>query len=331
MSDVTQSLVLLFIITLATISILIGFSRYYFKGGLGVKIFSLIAPAMGTIGYMGFFVGRIFTFKSFLLAMVIMVTAAILAMLKLNNIVVKQYQKRIGELMASVSQISATAQQTSATAAEQSSAVNQVTATIEELDKMSANATESAERVLITAGESVEKGEQGISKLNDAVQIIDAIARVREVVDTVNNLSEQSNLLAVNAAIEAAKAGEAGRGFSVVATEVRNLATQSKQAMIQIADAISRTEEGKHSIEEVYQVVTDLAKVLQASSDDARLISGVANQQSIGTRQISSAMVNLSEGSQQTAAATEQLKGAVSNLTQLGNDFQSFITGRKQI
>jgi methyl-accepting chemotaxis protein len=321
-------LVLFFIVDIACVGLLIGLGRLLFRRGLGFRVFALVMPTVGLVGYAGIVIGVWHSSLSvFIVCAMVTVSITATSLILFNRMIIKQYKTQIDMLMASVSQLAATAQQTSSVAAEQAEAVSQVTATIEELDKMSDTAANSANEVLKSAAEAAEKGREGNAKVDKASRIMQTIGQVREIVETVNELSEQSNLLAVNAGIEAAKAGKFGRGFSVVASEVRNLAEQSKVATSEIQEAISRTDEGIGIIDSVQRVIRDLAKVQETASDNARQIFGISNQQSGGIRHITEAMASVSAGVTLTASATEELDQAVSSLNELGNGFRIFITG----
>ena len=118
--------------------------------------------------------------------------------------------------------------------------------------------------------------------------------------------------------IEAAKAGEYGRGFSVVAAEVRTLAEQSKEAARQIRETIRQTDAGQEAVEATFSVIVKLAQVLQNATDRARTISGSAVQQAAGIKQIAEAMSNLTQGGHDTAAAAQQLRAATVELETVG-------------
>jgi len=138
---------------------------------------------------------------------------------------------------------------------------------------------------------------------NIAENILSLSERSQQIVDiiaTVNDLAQQSNFLALNASIEAAKAGEHGKGFAVVAMEVRNLAEQSQQATAQIKNILSEiqstmnsavlvTENGTQKvtdgvslIQKTGDVINQLAEVVNQGASSARQISASANQQSLG-------------------------------------------------
>lgn len=306
------------------------FAWAVFRKGLAIRIFGIVTPSMGTIGFLGYVVGKVNTLTNMFFCVTIAAVFGSISIAVLNRIVVKRYRSHIEDLMAGVAQLSTTAQQTSATANEQSSAVGQVSTTSEEMKAMSENVANNAEMVLTQSVAAVRQGKEGMSKIEEASLIMQAVGQVREIVDTVNNLAEQSNLLAVNASIEAAKAGEYGRGFSVVASEVRNLAEQSKAATLQIREAISRTEEGRAAIARVQHVIQEMVATQEASSDSARQISGAIAQQTAGIRQIADAMRDLSEGSVQTTNATTLLGQAGNNLRKVGNDMRFFVTGEHE-
>jgi methyl-accepting chemotaxis protein len=164
----------------------------------------------------------------------------------------REIRDGVGVLASSTSEILATTTQVAAGAAETATAVSETTSTVEEVKQTSQVASEKARYVSETAQKSAQVSQTGrksvdetivcMSRIHEQMDLIaEGIVRlseqgqsIGEIMASVNDLAEQSNLLAVNASIEAAKAGEQGQGFAVVAQEVRSLAQQSKQATAQV-------------------------------------------------------------------------------------------------
>ncbi len=268
-------------------------------------------------------------------------------------------QASASDLASQSQEVGSTASEYASSASEQASAVQEASSTIEEVRQLAESSVRSAREVVESAEHAVERGHRGIEAIGEAVETMERVGnrvegiaktidelsernqRVREVVDTVNQLAEQSNLLAVNASIEAAQAGEHGRGFGVVAGEVRNLATQSKRAAQQIrsllaeiekatSDAVSasqdgsrRAAEGKSMIRSVREVVEELAGALEGSSERARSIAGSAAQQAQAIGQVSEALRAVAETGQMHLAGVSNLEGAAAQLGQLSERLKS--------
>jgi methyl-accepting chemotaxis protein len=175
------------------------------------------------------------------------------------------------------------------------------------------------------------------------VKLSEQSQAIGEIIATVNDLADQSNLLAVNAAIEAAKAGEHGRGFAVVAQEVKNLAEQSKQATTQVRGilgdiqkattaAVLATEQGDKAVEagvkqstEAGEAIRLLADGITESARTATQIAASSQQQLVGTDQVAMAMENIKEASLQNIAGTKQVEAAAQNLHELGQRLKRLV------
>lgn len=269
-------------------------------------------------------------------------------------------------LTSSVSEIAASAKQASASASEQASIASQVSTTADELKRTSEAAKERAQHVVEDAESAMQTGKRGAHAVTDAVEVMGVIdTRVQdvagknrrlgeqsgqlvEIIDTVQGLAEQSNLLAVNASIEAAKAGEQGRGFSVVAAEVRRLAEQSKRATLQVrrtlieiqksaedaatttADGATRVAEGTRAMQAVRGVFDDISGALEESAERSRQIAETSRQQAAGVEQIAQAMVSLSQAGHEAAAMASQLEHSADKLRSLGLGLRE-LTSRYQL
>ncbi|MDI1446058.1 methyl-accepting chemotaxis protein [Polyangium sp. 6x1] len=273
--------------------------------------------------------------------------------------VTKSMREGVARLSSNATQISATAKEYAGTASEQASAVTEVSTTVEEMKQTSEAAATSAREVAQISDEAAKNGHLGRDKLFEAMAMMQTInervagiaaqilqlseqtSQIATIVDAVSDLAEQSNLLAVNASIEAAKAGEQGRGFSVVASEVRSLAEQSKRATQQIRgilaqiqkatqSAVMATEEGtkrcddgRRAVEAVRDIVENLAVVLSDSSSRARQIAGASAQQASGVAQIASALGGITKAARDNAVGVRQLEGAVVDIERLTFDLKA--------
>jgi methyl-accepting chemotaxis protein len=178
---------------------------------------------------------------------------------------------------------------------------------------------------------------ESIVKLSEQSQAIGAI------IGAVNDMADQSNLLAVNASIEAAKAGEQGKGFAVVAQEVRNLAEQSKQATGQvrsilndiqkaISSAVMATEQGGKVVEigvkqssEAGGSIRTLSESVSTSAQASVQIVAATNEQLVGMDQVAQAMESIKQASDQNVFGVRQVETAIHNLSSLGQNLKQMV------
>jgi methyl-accepting chemotaxis protein len=166
---------------------------------------------------------------------------------------------------------------------------------------------------------------------------------IGEIIATVNDLAEQSNLLAVNAAIEAAKAGEVGKGFAVVAAEVKSLAERSKQATGQVRSILNEVqratqaavlaadqgvkawETGESVARRAGEAIRVLADAQIESAQAAQQIQVVAHQQAVGMDQIATAVASIQQASSHNMASTRQVDEAARDLNKLAGRLSALV------
>lgn len=268
-------------------------------------------------------------------------------------------------LLSSISQISTTASQLSSSASETSSSISEVTTTMEEVKQTSEVSKEKAENVSQSADrtsrishagkEATKNTMEGVNRIKNemnyiaesTVKLSEQTQRIGEIINTVNDIADQSNILSVNAAIEASKAGEHGRGFAVVAQEVKSLADQSKEATNQIktilddiqkatSAAVMATERGTKTVEEAVELseqagdaIDRLSKNVSESSEAAMQITASTQQQMSGMDQLSQAMESINDATLQNLDSVKQLEEAIKNLESMGQTLRQFVQNYK--
>ncbi|ABC27419.1 Methyl-accepting chemotaxis protein [Hahella chejuensis KCTC 2396] len=258
-------------------------------------------------------------------------------------------------LSSAAQEILTTTTQVATGSQETASAISEITATVEEVKQTASLASEKARNLTVFAKRSVDASKEGEKALDSMqtemehirsqmaavaesiVRLSDQSQAIGDIVSSVNDLAEQSNLLGVNASIEAVKAGEVGRGFGVVAQEVKILADQSKHATTQVRGILSDiqkamnkavmvAEQSSKSVDKGVaqaqvsgQAIRLLADCVENSSDVAIQISASSQQQLVGMDQVAAAIENIKQASQDNVAGAKQSKEAASSLHLLGN------------
>lgn len=274
----------------------------------------------------------------------------------LNNLrnINKDILESVNLLASSSSEILAATVQVASGSAETASAISETTTTVEEVRQAAMQSSQKASRVsenaqqvaqVALAGQkSVDETVTGISDIqNQMVTVANTIVRLSEqsqqiggIIASVNDVADQSNLLAVNASIEAAKAGEHGKGFAVVAQEIKSLAQQSKQATVLVRNilndiqkatsaAVMATEQTSKAVEygvkqstQTGDAIRKLAESSNRAVDAATQIVASSQQQVVGMDQIGLAMNNINQAGTENAASMVQAEKAAKNLNDLG-------------
>ncbi|HAT1658438.1 TPA: hypothetical protein I8035_002793 [Legionella pneumophila] len=292
-----------------------------------------------------------------LFAIIVSIAMAIWMMSTLRK-VSQKINEGANVLVASASEITASTTQLASGSAETAAAVNQTTSTIEEVKQTSEISAQKARYVADVAKKTVQISQEGQKSMEESIEAMNRIQEkmesiaenivtlseqsqdIGEIINTVTDLAEQSNLLAVNASIEAAKAGKQGKGFSVVAQEVKIMAERSKQATSQVRSilgdiqkalsiAVLSAEGGSKAVETgvrlsntAGEAIRSLAKSIAESANAANQIITSSQQQLVGMDQVAQAMQNINQASVQNLTSTKQVETSAHDLSQLGQKLQ---------
>jgi methyl-accepting chemotaxis protein len=277
------------------------------------------------------------------------------ALVRLGPTVDRKLKGAVASISSSVAELLAVASEVAAATAQTAAATNETTATVEEVkqtaflaQEKAAEASELAHEVVQMSKVGVMGAEKNYGHFEEILADMDEVARaivrlnehtqaVSEVMVTVNDLAEQSNLLSVNASIEAYKSGEAGKGFTVVAQEVKNLATQSKQAVARVRDVLSgiksassvvvrAAEQAREAVDlgrsvavGAIQNINERVLAGDRTAEATMQISVASRQQLAGMEQIALAVASITEASSHSEAGMRQMEGEVERLRELAD------------
>ncbi|AOZ10249.1 methyl-accepting chemotaxis protein [Cupriavidus malaysiensis] len=275
---------------------------------------------------------------------------------------VSQAQRSAIQVTTSVNEIAATARQQQATATETAATTTEIGATSREISATSRDLVRTMSEVSGAAEQTAGlagTGQAGLSRMEGTMQhVMDAAGSVNaklatlnekagninQMVTTIAKVADQTNLLSLNAAIEAEKAGEYGRGFSVVATEIRRLADQTavatydiEQMVREIQSAVAAgvmgmdkfSEEVRRGMSEVTQVGDQLSQIIgqvQSLAPRVQMVSEGMQAQANGAEQINQALMQLSEAAQQTVESLRQSGQAIDELTLVSNELRAGVS-----
>ncbi|MGL6281972.1 MAG: methyl-accepting chemotaxis protein [Microcoleaceae cyanobacterium] len=265
--------------------------------------------------------------------------------------IVNRLNKESSGIASAANQIATTVEEQERLTAQQAAAVNQTTASVDELGASSrqsaeqaASASAGANQVFILAnGKSLNQQGSAVNIAAGTVSLKDKIGQVQtqilrlsehlsqiyNITNVVSDLASQTNMLALNASVEAARAGEHGKGFAVVATEIRKLADQSKQSADKINGLIMDiqnsanstvvvTEDGTKAVDDIVNSISDVAVNIQQ-------ISLTTKQQAIAIQQVVDAMNSLNISARETASGITQTKLGTQQLNRTAMNLQELI------
>jgi methyl-accepting chemotaxis protein len=246
-----------------------------------------------------------------------------------TNATIERLREVVAQIKASAEAINTASQEIAAgnsdlssRTEQQASSLEETSSSMEELNSAIKQNTESAEHASTLAKRSSEIGARGgeaVQKVVSTMELIQTSSKkIADIIGVIDSIAFQTNILALNAAVEAARAGEQGRGFAVVATEVRNLAQRSAEAAKEIKGLITtsnaRVDEGVVQAGEAGETIDEVVTTFELVSGLVQEIMAAGREQSSGVDQVTQAISQMDEVTQQNAALVEEAAASAESL-----------------
>lgn len=237
---------------------------------------------------------------------------------RLHN-VIRDIQNTCGQVLKTASLINEASKSVSSGSNTQAASAEEVASTIEEIASNIKQNAMNAQRTSQIAEQSVKNSQNGLEVVNGT---IDKMHTIAEKISVVESIAQQTNILALNASVEAARAGKAGAGFAVVASEVRKLAELSKDSADEIIMLVSETSVAS---EKCGDVISALVPEIEQTGQLVNEIAVASQEQDMGAQQINMAVSEMNVITQQNASAAEHLTSMANTLSDLADKLEKAV------